>query len=533
MEGIIRLLRNDRRGVSNVLVVMLSLVLITVIVANVILWSYQMNQFDWEKSQEKIEISNFCDESPWLKCSPYWKFWEKDNIYETFTEENAPQNREFYPFQVNLLAGTQIVEGSINDLTADDNSHIIFRSYEASGIKKGAFIAYRSNTGTFGSSSPKARTWDGEAASWGPEEELPNAGDPVVWVRVAYCPLQNRAYEKIVVTLLESGDYNVYVWNGTQWLIFSNIGYNAYTSYYRSFDVAYEKSYGRALIVYSRGTAMDGYEIGYRIWDGNNLSDEYLLDLTYTYGIVHWISLATAPGTRPGTADDNEIAMIYLDSNRDVQGYIWNGSSWSDMGAASVWDSSAATYSRECIAVAYEQISGRAMFIWGHLSYGYYYYDYYNYYRIWDGSALSDPLSLRIAAQGGITYWVTLKPNPVSNGLMFVAIDSGRDLNTAYWDGTSWTIHNEHDWSVDTSAQRCADFAWEPDGNRGLLVWGTSYGAISYKIFTIPNTWSPPYTASAAGTHRWVQLKTNTQNIEGDIRILGAVLNSNYDIGVI
>jgi Ni,Fe-hydrogenase I large subunit len=35
---------------------MLSLVLIVVIVANVVPWSYQMNQFDWERMQERIEM---------------------------------------------------------------------------------------------------------------------------------------------------------------------------------------------------------------------------------------------------------------------------------------------------------------------------------------------------------------------------------------------------------------------------------------------------------------------------------------------
>jgi hypothetical protein len=37
---------------------MLSLVLIVVIVANVVLWSYQMNQLDWEKMCEDISIAN-------------------------------------------------------------------------------------------------------------------------------------------------------------------------------------------------------------------------------------------------------------------------------------------------------------------------------------------------------------------------------------------------------------------------------------------------------------------------------------------
>jgi len=49
-------LRLDKRGISNVIVVMLSLVLVVIIVSNVILWSYQMNQFDWERMQENVEI---------------------------------------------------------------------------------------------------------------------------------------------------------------------------------------------------------------------------------------------------------------------------------------------------------------------------------------------------------------------------------------------------------------------------------------------------------------------------------------------
>ena len=56
LKAIIRHLKSDERGISTVIVVMLSLILIVVIVSNVVLWSYQMNQFDWERMQEKIEI---------------------------------------------------------------------------------------------------------------------------------------------------------------------------------------------------------------------------------------------------------------------------------------------------------------------------------------------------------------------------------------------------------------------------------------------------------------------------------------------
>ena len=37
---------------------MLSLVLIAIVISNVILWSYQMNEFDLERMQEKVDVSN-------------------------------------------------------------------------------------------------------------------------------------------------------------------------------------------------------------------------------------------------------------------------------------------------------------------------------------------------------------------------------------------------------------------------------------------------------------------------------------------
>ena len=55
--GRLRRFRKSKRGVSNVIVVVLSLVILVVIASNVILWSYQMNQLDWEKMQESIRVS--------------------------------------------------------------------------------------------------------------------------------------------------------------------------------------------------------------------------------------------------------------------------------------------------------------------------------------------------------------------------------------------------------------------------------------------------------------------------------------------
>ena len=53
-----RRLRRDRRGVSNIIVIALSLVIILAIVTDIVLWNYEMNQVDWEKMKESITIIN-------------------------------------------------------------------------------------------------------------------------------------------------------------------------------------------------------------------------------------------------------------------------------------------------------------------------------------------------------------------------------------------------------------------------------------------------------------------------------------------
>ena len=53
-----RRLKRDRRGISNIIVVALSLVIILAIVSNIVLWNYEMNQVDWEKMRENVIITN-------------------------------------------------------------------------------------------------------------------------------------------------------------------------------------------------------------------------------------------------------------------------------------------------------------------------------------------------------------------------------------------------------------------------------------------------------------------------------------------
>jgi len=95
-------IRRDQRGVSNIIVVVLGLVIVVIIMSNVILWSYEMNQLDWEKMKENIAIVGV------TRIGDVWSY-----------------NASGYT----LGGSTSWVSGSVSDLTSDDGVYMTFRSY--------------------------------------------------------------------------------------------------------------------------------------------------------------------------------------------------------------------------------------------------------------------------------------------------------------------------------------------------------------------------------------------------------------------
>jgi hypothetical protein len=92
-------LRRDRRGISNVVVVMLSLVLVVIIVANVVLWNYQMNQLDWERIQERVEITDAssADIVSWFTAQTEYTINKGSHIGGTYTDTQT-MNSQYETF---------------------------------------------------------------------------------------------------------------------------------------------------------------------------------------------------------------------------------------------------------------------------------------------------------------------------------------------------------------------------------------------------------------------------------------------------
>jgi hypothetical protein len=139
---------------------MLSLVLIVIIVGNVVLWSYQMNQLDLERMQETVNITNVTrsTRSSWFTAQKefstiagsklsgtYTDTKNVDDSYESFREEAA---QSFNPSNYSLDGSTNYVSGDLSNLNLNDNAYMNFRSYPNYEIKYQENIGVSSTTST-------------------------------------------------------------------------------------------------------------------------------------------------------------------------------------------------------------------------------------------------------------------------------------------------------------------------------------------------------------------------------------------------
>jgi hypothetical protein len=451
------------------------------------------------------------------------------NYYIVRSASSATTTVSYNPSAHNLLASTSLVSGAVSDLVSDNGVYMTFRSYasQTSTISLSrASIGYRSNTGVSGTSSPKTRSWDGSA--WeGVETELSTAGSPVKWVRAACSPLMARYYEKIIVTLSEDGYLDAYVWTGSSWSVTNDIGFvGATTDEYRPFDIAYGKTSGNAMLVYGVSSTDASKDLAYRTWDGSSWSSEgYINDSGHDTDIQYrWVNLASKPRTGA-----NEISLIACEGSTtygSVRAWIWDGTGWgNELGLETK-----TIKTKEHIGVAYESVSGNAMFVWGDDSVSPKRYES----RSWLGSSWEGTDRLVTNSISGDPGWITLKSDPASNRIMFLTVDSAKDLWTVDWNPTIWTTHSPaHDTAVDSATTRCADGDWEPTESKYLMVYGRSSGDVARKTWTTASGWSTVSSVTASGTHPWIQLRRNLRDVTGDVKILGAVLNSKNELGAL
>ncbi|TLZ54000.1 MAG: hypothetical protein E6K15_09705, partial [Methanobacteriota archaeon] len=402
---------------------------------------------------------------------------------------------------------------------SSNNPHIAWSQSKTFGEE--AWISYQSNTGTNTVNSPKSRTWDG--TSWSaPETEESTAGSPLRNVRMAYSPIASD--ERIVVTVSDDGWLDAYVCTPTC-TVTNNLGQVWSTPPsqvdYR-FDIAYEALSGRALLVYGLLSTDTTRDIAYREYTGSWGPEQYL-DNTNNATDLQYSMMELAPKAR-----SDQVGLMAETTNGVVTAWIWSGTAFGSF--AEVTATGFASSLGDRIAIAWETNSGHLLAVAAAGPLGETIV-YREFTTTW-GSSSTYPCG----TSGKSDYWLSLKPNPVptTDEMILLIGQTSSPVSTCYWSGSGWSNFLTHDATSDSWTTRVEDFAWESTGSRGLLVWGTTTGQITYRTFTAPNTWGT-ITNVAMGTtvHDWVTLRTNPFPQPGRPKIIGAVLDLNNDLGAI
>jgi len=116
-------IKGHRKAVSNIIVVVFSLIIVVTIYVNLILWNYEMNQFDWERMSEKIKIITVENDS---------------GIYN--------------PAAYTTYGSTTLVSGNTSDLASDNAIYMVFRSYPAASTAYTKNLTAHSENTTIGGS---------------------------------------------------------------------------------------------------------------------------------------------------------------------------------------------------------------------------------------------------------------------------------------------------------------------------------------------------------------------------------------------
>ena len=403
-------------------------------------------------------------------------------------------------------------------------------SITVNSVDDDGIISYRSNTGINGLNSPKIKIWgDAGSGNWGNEIELPSAGSPIRHLVLKHSPISAK---NVLVTQSDDGNLDAYVCQSTcnqalSWTVTNNIGQVASTAInQKRFDVSFESSTGDAMIVYSVLSTNTTRDMAYKILPSASSSfagivESYIddnsanggSDLAYT-----WVSMDKKPTSE-------EISLIGFDSTGlDINAWIWSGNTWGNR--QEITASATSTGGNQAIGIKYISNGSKAFAMGGDGVNG--------NIAVWNWNGITWTNSADFDIDTSDTLdasWMTLKPDPTSDDLQVAIVDSGSDLATAYWSGSAWTVTSNIDTNVDVNSARPVDFAWNPTGSNGKLVWDTDTtgSTLSQRTCSPTCTGTTTFT-SYSGTGAWMSLHTNPDSVD-IVDIVGIRLNNAFDIG--
>jgi hypothetical protein len=227
-----------------------------------------------------------------------------------------------------------------------------------------------------------------------------------------------------------------------------------------------------------------------------------------------WVSLAQSPV--PGS---NQLALFGVTIDGYVGCWIWDGSTWGSFYRLST---SVTDVAHEVGAISYERGTGELLVAAARQT--------TIVTATYDGAWHAGS---GVSFGSNNVYWIVLKPDPASDDVMLMGIDSGSDLYTKLWGGAGWGSSQLMDNRLYTTTTRCFDGDWMPSGSTFLLVVG-DYGvdALSYKTWS-GGVWTPSglnawevYTGST-DRQWWIQVRGNPKDVYPYV-LVGSLDRSKY-----
>jgi hypothetical protein len=149
------------------------------------------------------------------------------------------------------------------------------------------------------------------------------------------CPTRNEHIAGYVTT---GGVLYILRWNGTSWSGEWNVTVGGNGVDGRRFDIAYEKTSGKGVVVYSTNTTTSGgAKLAYRTWNGTSWSAATTVNTARSSQVAAITSIKMKANPKSGS---NEIAVLACDNgttagnNALLTALIWNGSGWTEAGSA-------------------------------------------------------------------------------------------------------------------------------------------------------------------------------------------------------
>jgi len=309
---------------------------------------------------------------------------------------------------------------------------------------------------------PRTRNWTGTFSA---EGNTITAAATIRHTIVKASPVRDEMIAGIQTT---GGVLYIQRWNGASWTNEWNVTVG--DGNLPRFDIAYERSTGDAMVVYSTNTGTTN-EMAYNLWNGSSWAGAVNYDAVRTSGIVQGIALATVGGT------SNDFAMAWGDANLDLSANYWDGTN-------NVWKtepSAALSTGLDTLAAATSltnwsfdldfELSGQLLIAWG--------------------NAAATDVTYVTRAAGAAGAWGTVStaaafaeqsddlelsadPNSDQMILVHTGSDSGNDMEAAVWDGAAFPT------TIDTAIPCAANVVCVIDAAVDTTGAGTSGNAAGW-----------------------------------------------------